>query len=37
MSQDVRSGDVLHHNIVGDDKFFQASANGFVESEIGFE
>jgi hypothetical protein len=37
MSQDVRSGDVLHHNIVGDDKLFQAGADGFVEGEISFE
>jgi FKBP-type peptidyl-prolyl cis-trans isomerase 2 len=37
MSQDVRSGDVLNHNIVGDDKLFQAGADGFVEGEISFE
>ena len=37
MSQDVRSGDVLHHNIVGDDKLFQAGADGLVEGEISFE
>ena len=37
MSQDVRSGDVLNHNIVGDDKLFQAGADGFVECEIGFK
>ena len=37
MSQDVRSGDVLHHNIVGNDKLFQASTDGFVEGEISFE
>jgi len=37
MSQDVRSGDVLNHNIVGDNKFFQAGTDGFVEGEIGFK
>ena len=37
MSQDVRSRDVLNHNIVGDDKLFQAGADGFVECEIGFK
>ena len=37
MSQDVRSGDVLHHNIVGDDKLFQAGADGFVECKISFK
>ena len=37
MSQDVRSGDVLHQNIVGDNKLLQAGADGVVEGEISFE
>ena len=37
MSQDVRSRNVLDYDIVGDDKLFQAGADGFVEGEISFE
>jgi hypothetical protein len=37
MSQDVRSRDVLDYDIVGDDKLFQAGADGLVEGEISFE
>jgi hypothetical protein len=37
MSQDVRSGDVLHYNIVSNDKFSQAGTDRFVEGEIGFK
>jgi len=37
MSQEVRGGDVLDYDIVGDDKLFQAGADGFVEGEISFE
>jgi hypothetical protein len=37
MSQQVRSGDVFDYNIVGNDKLFQAGADGFVEGEISFE
>ena len=37
MSQDVRSRDVLDYDIVGDDKLFQAGADGFVEGENGFK
>jgi len=37
MRQDVRSGDVLHSNIVSDDKLFQAGADGVVEGEISFD
>jgi len=37
MSQKVRSGDVFDYDIVGNDKLFQASTDGFVEGEIGFK
>jgi len=37
MSQQIRSGDVFDYDIVGDDKFFQAGTDGFVEGEIGFK
>jgi len=37
MSQEVRSGDVFDYDIVGNDKLFQASTDGFVEGEISFE
>ena len=37
MSQQIRSGDVFDYDIVGDDKLFQAGADGFVEGENGFK
>jgi hypothetical protein len=37
MGKDVGGGNVLNHNIVGDDKLFQAVADGFVEGEISFK
>jgi len=37
MSQQIRSGDVFDYDIVGDDKLFQAGADGCVEGENGFK
>jgi len=37
MSQEVRGGDVLDYDIVGNDKLFQARADGLVECKISFK
>jgi tRNA(adenine34) deaminase len=37
MGEMERGGDVLHGDIVGDDKLFQAGAEGFAERGIGFD